>query len=299
MHDFYREGANQNLVFRNSVDVAFIPTTITIRHRRRTVTVDGPMAPTPVAPHVPDYMAADFMLFGTALSTEFLIDAKNENAKELNERIDAVLLHAAGYSLHADPVKWWDWWNQHNELQTPDQKPTVVSYFHRHFSTGGYVVKHNYSSCFPRGTIVWTETGPRPIERIRGGDRVLSQDADTGELAYKLVLGTTTRPPVPLIRIRAGGSEVRATRGHPFWVNGHGWKMAKFLTAEDKLHCAAGFLPIESLEEAPAETSYNLIVEDFSTYFVGEQRLLVHDNTLRQPTLAIVPGLDRTALAGK
>jgi hypothetical protein len=135
--------------------------------------------------------------------------------------------------------------------------------------------------------------GAAPIETVRGGDRVLSQDPDTGELAYKIVLGTTVRPPAPLVQIRAGGSEIRATRGHPFWVSGKGWEMAKFLALGDKLHCATGFLPIESLEEAPAEQTYNLIVEDFATYFVGEHRLLVHDNTLRQPTLAIVPGLQR------
>jgi hypothetical protein len=67
--------------------------------------------------------------------------------------------------------------------------------------------------------------------------------------------------------------------------------MAKFLEAGERLHCASEFLTIESIADAEAKPAYNLIVEDFATYFVGEQRLLVHDNTLRAPTLATVPGL--------
>jgi intein/homing endonuclease len=150
-----------------------------------------------------------------------------------------------------------------------------------------------FTSCFAAGTVVSTETGAQPIETIRAGDRVLSQNADTGELNYQTVLATTIRPPAPLVVIRADGEKIRATRGHPFWVSGHGWKMAKFLTAGDNLHCANGLAVIESIGEVPPERSYNLVVDEFATYFVGDQRLLVHDNTMRKPTQAIVPGLSR------
>jgi hypothetical protein len=69
--------------------------------------------------------------------------------------------------------------------------------------------------------------------------------------------------------------------------------MAKFLTAGDILHRANGLVVVESIGEAPSERSYNLVVDEFATYFVGEQRLLVHDNTMRKPTQAIVPCLVR------
>ncbi len=36
---------------------------------------------------------------------------------------------------------------------------------------------------------------------------------------------------------------------------------------------------------------YDLIVADFNSYFVGQNRVLVHDNNLRQVTTATVPGL--------
>ena len=35
---------------------------------------------------------------------------------------------------------------------------------------------------------------------------------------------------------------------------------------------------------------HNLVVADFNSYFVGRDRILVHDNNLRQVTTATVPG---------
>jgi hypothetical protein len=39
------------------------------------------------------------------------------------------------------------------------------------------------------------------------------------------------------------------------------------------------------------QTAYNLIVADFSTYFVGETGVLVHDNSPVRPTASVVPGI--------
>ena len=49
---------------------------------------------------------------------------------------------------------------------------------------------------------------------------------------------------------------------------------------------------IDKIEQAREEKAYNLVVDDFNTYFVGQQALLVHDNEFRKPTRAIVPGLN-------
>ena len=48
--------------------------------------------------------------------------------------------------------------------------------------------------CLAAGTPVWTDQGLLAIEKISVGDRVLAQDIETGELGYKPVLRTTTRP---------------------------------------------------------------------------------------------------------
>ena len=120
--------------------------------------------------------------------------------------------------------------------------------------------------------------------------------ATTGQLAFKPVLATTFREPSPLIEMTADGHTtgeraLRTTLGHPFWVNGKGWRMAKQLKAGDILHTVRGSLRIDRVAETDPEEAYNLVVHDFGTYFVGAAGILIHDNTIRQPTRAIVPGL--------
>jgi hypothetical protein len=152
------------------------------------------------------------------------------------------------------------------------------------------------SECFTPGTMVWTQTGRMPIERVMVGDRVLSQDVNTGELAYKPVLGRTMREPQPRIKIEIGGESITSTGSHPYWANGNGWLLAKQLEVGARLHGISGSVPVANITEVKTESgpngiSYNLIVADFNTYFVGEQGILVHDNTPRQPTSALLPGL--------
>ena len=55
------------------------------------------------------------------------------------------------------------------------------------------------------------------------------QDPNTGELAYKPVLAVTFRPPTRRLVISVGAEKITTTLGHPFWVEGDGWKMAKEL----------------------------------------------------------------------
>ncbi|HZL90337.1 MAG TPA: hypothetical protein VFB96_18370 [Pirellulaceae bacterium] len=45
------------------------------------------------------------------------------------------------------------------------------------------------------------------------------------------------------------------------------------------------------MNEGKAAPTYNLVVGDFGTYFVGRQKILAHDFTLRRATSALVPGL--------
>ncbi len=51
----------------------------------------------------------------------------------------------------------------------------------------------------------------------------------------------------------------------------------------------------ESVERGATSETYNLVIADFHTFFVGRTRILSHDNTIRQPTNALVPGLSRTS----
>ncbi len=215
----------------------------------------------------------------------------NTERQETNDQIVETLRAATGQDLPAQPQDWWNWWFDYNEMYQPPIKPTSQVVTNSAVPTDFRYYK--VSSCFVAGTPVWTSTGPLPIEQIGVGDCLLSQDAETGELAFKPVVATTQRPPSPLLEIRAGRATLRVTRGHPFWVCGVGWQMAKELQVGQSLHTTHGPLAIDAIADAPEETCYNLVVMDFSSYFVTDEQLLVHDNTLRHVTTATVPG--RTA----
>jgi hypothetical protein len=161
------------------------------------------------------------------------------------------------------------------------------------FGTSGPVSDPRISvkiSCFVRGTLVTTRKGLTPIEQIQAGDLVLAQDVETGELDYRPVLTTTVRPPSAIRRVCLANESIDATAGHPFWVTGTGWRMAKFLAPGDRIHHLTGSQEITAVEEPANAEAINLIVGDFHTYFVGENRLLIHDGELRQPTPVVLPG---------
>jgi hypothetical protein len=244
-----------------------------------------------------------------ARRSEAAVDALNDSAAiraavekinhpiaERNRRIAEVLRQVTGRDLGSQPSKWWDWWSRdfnesHDDL--PSTKP-VYSISERRVEN--WLYKNCGVSCFAPGTKVWTLSGKRMIEIVKPGDCVLAQDVESGELAYKPVLATTVRKPRPRIRVGLGSESITATPSHPFWVLGTGWRLAKELAVGDRLHTPSGAVTIERLEKlppepAPAGLSYNLVVADFNSYFVGEGGLLVHDNAHRAPTAALVPGL--------
>jgi hypothetical protein len=238
------------------------------------------------------------------------VQRANNAIWQRNARITAVLRPVTGVDLGDEPMKWWKWWWQdYNEMYSvssrgevppPDQPAKPVYTYSYNSST---IDSRSFDaaipcSCFAPGTKVWTLTGQRPIEKIKIGDRVLAQDVESGELAYKPVLATTIRQPGPRMRIGLGKETITTTPSHPFWVAGQGWRMTKQLKVGDLLHTTSGGVPVESVEKleadpSPAGLAYNLIVADYSSYFVGQRAILVHDNTPRMPTAALLPGLVR------
>jgi hypothetical protein len=236
-----------------------------------------------------------------------------------NERIIRTLSAAIGHDELTTAKGWWRWWNQYQQVFASDVKPVlqrdyeetwwvdrnrgVVETDQRYQEVWSIptlrVVARANSSCFAAGTPVVTEYGPKPIEEIQLGDRVLAQDVETGEIAFKPVLKTTVRPPARLVKITTKSSALTCTAGHPFWVNGYDWLYARELNPGMRFHSIIGGEEITAVEEAgQREQAYNLIVADFHTYFAGDARVLSHDNTPRNPTNALVPGLmpDWTAL---
>jgi len=235
------------------------------------------------------------------------VERANEGFRLLNSRIAAALRQLTGLDLGNEPMQWWTWWWQdYNEMYKvssggesadPYEPPKPVYDYH---SWGEYYIRFP-CSCFAPGTKVWTLTGGQAIEKIKAGDCVLAQDVESGELAYKPVLAVTVRQPGPRIRVGLGSESIVATPSHPFWVLGQGWRMTKQLAVGSRVHTPSGGVTIESIEKFDPDpafatgVAYNLIVADFNSYFVGDHGILVHDNTPRMPTAALVPGLLRSA----
>lgn len=145
--------------------------------------------------------------------------------------------------------------------------------------------------CFAAGTPVMTIAGPRPIETLKAGDRVLAQDPQSGELGYKTVQERTLRLGAKVVTLKIGSESITATYGHPFWVVGTGWQVAGHLQVGARLRGLEQDFVVDAIEEARSTEVYNLLVTDHATYFVGAQRLLVHDDSQVLETGRAVPGL--------
>jgi hypothetical protein len=141
------------------------------------------------------------------------------------------------------------------------------------------------------GTTVYTDVGPRPVEQIRLGDRVLAQNVDTGELSYRAVLEPTVRPAAPTVVLKFGDKRIQATGGHPFWAVGRGWTKAREFEPGMRMATVAGTVEVTGIEPASNEPAYNLVVDDFHTYFVGDVLVLSHDNRPPEPARGGLPGM--------
>lgn len=163
------------------------------------------------------------------------------------------------------------------------------------FLNAGKKQRGEMVSCFPAGTMVKTENGPKPIENITTKDRVLSHDGE-----YHRVEKLSSRQnKESSIKIYLDYEYfVRATKEHPFLVrttrdvepvlsgdgdgNGLIWVAAENVRAGDNVVTIADDGSQEEMEVmsvsivwTPEETVYNLHVEDTHTYVAND--VVVHN----------------------
>jgi RHS repeat-associated protein len=136
-------------------------------------------------------------------------------------------------------------------------------------------------NCFVGGTKVKTDEGEKNIEDIDVGDKVLSKDETTGEVATKEVTATFKHETDEIYKIHVGDQTIESTFNHPFWVDGKGWTFVKDLKPGDLLVQSDGnTLKIDSIElEHKQATVYNMTVDDFHTYFVSNLGIWVHNTS--------------------
>ena len=106
-------------------------------------------------------------------------------------------------------------------------------------------------------------------------------DPETGETTLKPVVQTFQNETTEWIHVTANGETLTCTPNHPFYSPVKGWTSAIDLRAGDILVMLNGeYVVVEQVQhellESP-ETTYNFEVEDFHTYYVGEEPVLVHN----------------------
>ncbi len=206
------------------------------------------------------------------------------------------------------PEDWTKWWNKYTETYVPETKvrtayvsrPTKVSETQRNVTLAPPEPRRY--ECLAGDTPVWTERGVTPIVNVVEGDRVFACDPETGALALKTVLKKTVRAKEntgEMVTIRAEGISIAASGGHVFWIAGQGWIKARNVKPGMRLHTISGTVTVETVGVHAAEETFNLVVADYHSFFIGESGCLTHDNTLRRPTNMIVPGLSRGKPASK
>jgi Pretoxin HINT domain len=215
-----------------------------------------------------------------------------------NDRVVGVLNDATGQSLPSDRRTWATWWVDRVGYASSStewtSKPSVseevdIAYQTPFIPDGAaqnrQVIGYDRRSCFGAGTSVMTSTGPRAIETLRVGDRVLAQNVETGALDYRAILTVHRNPPSPTFRVQLNGEPIVASPFHRFWVAGQGWVMARDLKAGDPIRTLGDVSPVESIKADAMQLVYNLDVADDADFFAGPAAALVHDNTLPDPRI--------------
>jgi hypothetical protein len=215
------------------------------------------------------------------------VDAYNKGVGQANEHVMLALKNVTGQDLSDDHDTWMAWWSNeqgysYNQASTDAPKPTFEQ-----LVPSGYTPSYARSShsCFGAGTQVCTFEGSRPIETIRVGDRVLTQDTRTGAMSFQPVMAVYHNRPAETFRVQLGDETIVATGIHRFWKAGKGWTMARELKPGDTIRQIGGVARVASVESDAVQPVFNLEVAEGQSFFVGKHGALVHDNSLVKPAL--------------
>jgi hypothetical protein len=196
-------------------------------------------------------------------------ERRNRAIQQRNARVTSLLEAATHENLGQMPDAWRSWWSNEKGYTYTPTYPAHPQL---------YVTSRFVRCCFAAGTPVHTLLGCRPIETIQVGDRVLTQDPNTGALDYAAVVGTYHFPASPTLRLNLGGETIVTTGIHRFWRVGTGWAMARDLTAGDCVRVVGGIAPVIRVESEEKQPVFNLEVSGIHTLCVGNAGALVHDN---------------------
>jgi len=226
-------------------------------------------SPDPDAPYESTgeiHSGSNSMLSSTAALEDRIKEINTATARR-NQRIHEALVEATGVDAalnrdkiiknnkrEIDPRLWWEWW----------RKQTGIN---------------NY---FAKGMEVWTQIGPLPIEEIIIGDRILTRDTGSDELTFNLVVGMDRQQQSEMQVIEVGGRTIVSTPEQSFFTPHGGKRKAKELEKNSPLKSIAGPQQVTELAPGTAFSTYALLVENSSNFFVDRLGIQVSDSTPAQ-----------------
>ena len=162
-----------------------------------------------------------------------------------------------------------------------------------------FYISNGCSFCFKKGTMVLTEDGYKKIEEIEVGDKVLSFNEDTGDSDYKEVVRLFRNTTEKWVHIDVNGETITCTPEHPFyilnaedtpivdfegrdasdyqgqWVKAESLKIGHKVLLSNGKNGIINSVETEDLDDPVA--TYNFEVQDYHTYYVGSEGILVHN----------------------
>jgi hypothetical protein len=213
------------------------------------------------------------------------LDRYNRDVNDVNDRateaLAAALLETHG-PKRKDWVKWWSELLESSTYSAPrpreqdkDKDPAQKAVNKRAMLPG-----------FREGTSVWTLSGLGPVESLRTGDQVLTQDPDSGDLSYRPVLAIRHGMRQPIKTLAIGDSAaIEATAMERFWVAGKGWVLLGDLKPGDVTRSVSGLRRVTAVEDAGVSPVYHVRVGEGRGIIVGQFGVLAHGEQMVRPVI--------------
>ena len=219
------------------------------------------------------------------LAPSSLFDYSSAEDKELRDYLDELYLEAGGDPdriIERDQRAVDKRWDDVEDMSTLLGVATILS------SRPNAVMKRlptkkikpKRCGCFVAGTLVKTQEGDRAIESIEVGDYVWAYSESTKDITLKQVIGLTKVSYDEIYELYIStGDTIRTTHEHPIYING------EFIATEeieigDTLYSLNGKEVVVNRINIVGESNfvYNFTVDDYHTYFVGNDGILVHNS---------------------